>query len=211
MLNDDHLRALGELSVNAAALEAMTRIVANDRIDDNPRGKGTFCLCTISLVADRIIPLLERRAPTRRTTTGLQDAIAASKAAMQGRNTLLHSHWFDEDDGTSQLRRKRGEPDFAQEVTLEDIEDAVNALKSAYSNLSIGWASLMIALERTEDDPAETRPGLTTVPHRWLVEAPALPSLSRLKTATGRWIKGKISWDELEASGERPARDTHSN
>jgi hypothetical protein len=212
MLNDDHLRALGQLSVNAAAVEAMTRIVANDLIDDDPRvGKVLLASAPFSQVADRIIPLLELRAPSRRTTTWLQDAVTASKEAMQSRNTLLHSHWFDDDDGISQLRRKKGQPDFAQEVTLEDIEDAAHALKSAYTNLSIGWASLMIDLERTEDDPAETRPGFTTVPNRWLVEAPALPSSSRSKTATQRWIEGKISWDELEASGEQPKRDTRLN
>lgn len=211
MVNDDYLRALGQLSVNAAAVEAMTRIVANDLIDEDPRvGKVLLASAPFSQVADRIIPLLELRAPSQRTTTWLQDAVAASKGAMQSRNTLLHSHWFEEEDAASQLRRKKGQPDFAQEVTLEDIDDAVQALKSAYTNLSIGWASLMIDLERTEDDPAETRPGFTTVPNRWLVDAPALPSPARSKTATQRWVEGKISWDELEESGELPTRDRRS-
>lgn len=208
MVNDDYLRALGQLSVNAAAVEAMTRIVANDLIDEDPRvGKLLLASVPFSQVADRIIPLLELRALSRRTTTWLQEAVAASKDAMQRRNTSLHSHWFEEEDGETQLRRKKGQPDFAQEVTLDDIDDAVRDLKSAYTNLSIGWASLMIDLERTEDDPAETRPGFTTVPNRWLVDVPALSSLSRSKSATQRWVEGKISWDELEESGELPKRD----
>ena len=47
--------------------------------------------------------------------------MVALQYAMQGRNVLLQSHWLSQDDGTNQFRRKKGQPDFAQEVVLEDI------------------------------------------------------------------------------------------
>jgi hypothetical protein len=209
MLNDHHLRALGELSVRAASVEAMTRIVAHDLIDEDPRiGKALLASAPFSQVVDHIVPLLRLRAPSRRTTEWLQDAASGAREAMQGRNTLLHSHWFIDDSAGTQVRRRKGKSDVAQEVLLEDIEDAVGALVRAYSNLSIGWASLMIDLDRTEDDPTETRPGFTTVPNRWAVELPVLPSPSRSKTATQKWVEGKISYAQLEATGHRAGENT---
>jgi len=205
MLSDEHLRELGRLGVNAAALENIIAVVASELIDDDPAvGRAVLGSLGFAQIADRILALLPHRHLTAGSRTWIQDGVSAAKRAMIRRNQLLHSHWIADGGGEPalQLRRAKSGPDYAMEVEVEDIEDVSKALDNACSNLRIGWVRLVMDLGRTEADPDASRPGMRTAPNRWQFPDPVVPSPSRSKTAQDRWVEGRITWDEYEATRE---------
>jgi len=200
MLTDDHLRELGLLGVKAAAVENIVRVIANELVDENPE-VGTALLGGLGFaqISDRIGPLLTARGVSQRGSQWIREGVSAAKRAMIKRNQLLHSHWITEDGPALQIRSQKGAPDYALEIDVEDIEDAVKALDTAWSNLRIGWALLILDFGRNADDPLESRPGMTTVPNRWRIASPPQPSPSKSKTSEQRWVEGKITWEEFQA------------
>ena len=209
MLSDAHLAALGRLAVEAAGVEHMTKILANELIDEDPSvGDALIGGMQFAHVADRVQNLAPLRGITPSRLERVASAISGAKVAMLERNRLLHNHWVADFDGLEnpvQFRRPHGKAEsFHIEVSVEDLEDAAKSLKDARENLQIAWIGVVIDLLRTEDDPNEMRPGFTTVPNRWMIARPPRPPLSQSKTMEDRWVEGKITWDELQESNRAP-------
>jgi hypothetical protein len=111
MLSNDHLLALGNLVVEAAAVERIVTDIVRELIDDDPT-VGTAALhgLLFKQIADRAMPLAETRRISLTTGRRLSKQIHAARKAMDERNTLIHSFWIvegDDDDPPLQARSER--------------------------------------------------------------------------------------------------------
>jgi hypothetical protein len=108
MLSNEHLLALGNLVVEAAALERIVTDVVRELIDDDP-AVGTAALQGLQFkqIADRALPLAETRRITLQTGRELEKQLRVGRKAMDRRNTLIHSFWIVEgDDGDPPLQSR---------------------------------------------------------------------------------------------------------
>lgn len=111
MLSNDHLLALGNLVVEAAAPERIVTDIVRELIDDDPK-VGTAALhgLLFKQIADRAMPLAETRAISLTTGRRLSKQIEAARKAMDERNKVIHSFWIvegDEGDPALQARSER--------------------------------------------------------------------------------------------------------
>lgn len=207
MLSDDHLRALGRLAHNAADLENIIEVTLHELIDEDPAvGAALTANTGVSQMLDRVESLAELRETTIRVRENLVECVSAARRVLGERNHLLHSRWIvdDAENMTLQVRGKKLQKRVQLEVTVEDIEDAAGRLQVVATNLRIAWAGLVLALGRSE--PMHGSSTLVLVPNRWRVTEEVLPSPSRSKSVTQRWVEGKITTAEYEeATGQSRA------
>lgn len=108
MLSQNHLLALGNLVVEAAALERIVTDVVRELIDEDPTvGSAALQGLLFKQIADRANPLAETRRITVPTGKELAKQISAAKLAMDKRNEIIHSFWIVEgDDGDPALQSR---------------------------------------------------------------------------------------------------------
>lgn len=110
MLSQNHLIALGNLVVEAAALERIVTDVVRELIDEDPTvGSAALQGLLFKQIADRATPLAETRRVSLPTGKELAKQISAAKLAMDKRNEIIHSFWIVEGDGGDPALQSRSE------------------------------------------------------------------------------------------------------
>ena len=178
-LDDERLKGLGRLAVTAAEVEFYLRALVWELISDDSEiarlAMGTPQFHQLLEVAP---PLLVARGLGEKSDQ-LSGFLTLARAAMAGRNQILHSHWVAEN---TQVRRGKGkDPGVRLEVTTTDIDNAVILLENAASGLNFMWVEIAIAFGRVNvvdgllhlpdrtgsGSVVERRPPTSVGPARW--------------------------------------------